>query len=134
MDRSADRDNAVASSPRAGAEPGRCGFPCNGKMRKIYIECASARITLAREAFEISPEADIAQTLVGAAIDVLGAAPEWVGEPFWMDSAILSAAGIPTVIFGPTGTGAHAVEEWVDLESVGQRADVLLNTAARFCA
>jgi acetylornithine deacetylase len=95
---------------------------------------ASARITLAREAFEIAPDADIAQTLAGAATDVLGAAPEWIGEPFWMDSAILSAAGIPTVIFGPTGTGAHAVEEWVDLESVAQCADVLLNTVARFCA
>ncbi|HQX12113.1 MAG TPA: M20/M25/M40 family metallo-hydrolase [Thermoflexales bacterium] len=107
-------------------------------LERVAVELpdfrASARITLAREAFEISPEAEITQILAGAATDVLGATPEWIGEPFWMDSAILSAAGIPTVIFGPSGTGAHAVEEWVDLESVGQCADVLLNTAARYCA
>jgi len=107
-------------------------------LERVAVELpdfrASARITLAREAFEISPEAEITQILAGAATDVLGAMPEWIGEPFWMDSAILSAAGIPTVIFGPSGTGAHAVEEWVDLESVGQCADVLLNTAARYCA
>ena len=107
-------------------------------LERVAIEMpdfrASARMTLAREAFEIAPDAEITQTLAGAATDVLGATPEWIGEPFWMDSAILSAAGIPTVVFGPSGTGAHAVEEWIDLESVGQCADVLLNTAARFCA
>ncbi len=41
-----------------------------------------------------------------------------------MDSAILSAAGIPTVIFGPGGEGAHAVVEWVDLEQVQRCAEV----------
>ncbi|MEO6061189.1 MAG: M20/M25/M40 family metallo-hydrolase [Thermoflexales bacterium] len=107
-------------------------------LERVAIEIpdfrASARITLAREALEIAPDADITQILAGAATDVLGATPAWVGEPFWMDAAILSEAGIPTVVFGPSGTGAHAVEEWVDLESVGQCADVLLNTAVRFCA
>ena len=28
-----------------------------------------------------------------------------------------ASAGIPTVVFGPAGEGAHAVEEWVDLAS-----------------
>jgi acetylornithine deacetylase len=51
-----------------------------------------------------------------------------------MDSALLAAAGIPTVIFGPGGEGAHAVVEWVDLEQVQQCSDVLLATIQVFCA
>ena len=35
-----------------------------------------------------------------------------------MDSAVLSVAGFPTIIYGPSGTGAHAATEYVDLDSV----------------
>jgi acetylornithine deacetylase len=51
-----------------------------------------------------------------------------------MDSAILAEAGIPTVIFGPAGEGAHENLEWVDLASVERCAEVLLAVAAEFCA
>ena len=34
-----------------------------------------------------------------------------------MDSALLRAAGVETVVIGPAGTGAHAGVEWVDLDS-----------------
>jgi acetylornithine deacetylase len=51
-----------------------------------------------------------------------------------MDAAFTSAAGIPTVVFGPDGAGAHALEEWVDLASVRTCAEVLLATAEAFCA
>ena len=51
----------------------------------------------------------------------------------WMDSALLHAAGIPTVIYGPAGDGAHAETEWVDLESVEQCRRVYVATAREFC-
>ena len=69
-----------------------------------------------------------------AAARTLGAEPEIVGHSAWMDAAFLSAAGIPTVVFGPSGEGAHAVEEHVELESVEQVAEIVLDTARRFCA
>jgi acetylornithine deacetylase len=50
-----------------------------------------------------------------------------------MDSAILAAAGIPTVIFGPDGAGAHAAVEWVSLESVERCVEVLVQTITAFC-
>ena len=53
-----------------------------------------------------------------------------VGHTAWMDAAILSAAGVPTVVFGPGGEGAHAVEEWVDLGEVEQCARTLAAVAA----
>ncbi|MGN6810118.1 MAG: M20/M25/M40 family metallo-hydrolase, partial [Thermomicrobiales bacterium] len=64
----------------------------------------------------------------------LGRAPRVVGVPFWADAAILAAAGIPTVIFGPGGAGAHAAEEWVSLAQTQQCADILVATSAEFCA
>ena len=37
---------------------------------------------------------------------------------FWTDAAMLGAAGIPSVLFGPGGAGLHSVEEWVDCRDV----------------
>ncbi len=45
----------------------------------------------------------------------------------------LMGCGYPAVLFGPTGTGAHAIEEWVDLKSAHQCADIYLTTALAFC-
>jgi acetylornithine deacetylase len=55
------------------------------------------------------------------------------GVSFWTDAASLWQAGIPTVLYGPLGAGAHAAEEWVDLSSVNQCAEVFLATALDFC-
>jgi acetylornithine deacetylase len=87
-----------------------------------------------REPFEVDPAADIVTTLRAAAAQMLGGEPEIVGHKAWMDAAFIAAAGIPTVVFGPTGEGAHAVQEHVELESVDQVAAVVLETARRFCA
>jgi acetylornithine deacetylase len=51
-----------------------------------------------------------------------------------MDSALFGAAGIPTVIYGPAGAGAHSAEEWVDTASLGRVAATLVATADRFLA
>ncbi len=55
------------------------------------------------------------------------------GVSYWSDAATIAAAGVPTVLYGPLGAGAHAVEEWVDLDSVAQCAEVYLATACRLC-
>jgi acetylornithine deacetylase/succinyl-diaminopimelate desuccinylase-like protein len=36
-------------------------------------------------------------------------------------------------VIGPAGAGAHAAEEWVDLESVVQLAGVLAEAAIEYC-
>ncbi|MBI3975284.1 MAG: ArgE/DapE family deacylase [Armatimonadetes bacterium] len=86
---------------------------------------ASARLQMYRPGLEVSPDAPVVRAVRHAAERVLGRAPALVGEPAWLDSALLAAAGIPTVIFGPRGEGAHAAVEWVDLESVAAAAEVL---------
>jgi acetylornithine deacetylase len=52
----------------------------------------------------------------------------------WLDSAILGRAGIPTAIYGPSGEGAHAAIEYVELESVYRCAAVLAEACARWMA
>jgi acetylornithine deacetylase len=86
-----------------------------------------------RPAYEIEPHAPVVLALSAAGQRVLGVAVRLMGLSPWMDSAILGAAGIPTVIFGPSGAGAHAVEEYVDTESVVRCAQVLAETAVQFC-
>ncbi|UBV44668.1 ArgE/DapE family deacylase (plasmid) [Deinococcus taeanensis] len=95
---------------------------------------AEHRVTLARDPFGVAPNAPIVQILQRAAEQQLGAPPAVIGQTFWMDSAFLAAAGIPTVVFGPRGGGAHATEEWVDLASAEQCRQILTATLRAFCA
>ena len=94
---------------------------------------AEIRRLFAREPLETREDEPIVQVVRESAERILGSAPEVIGVPFWTDAALLSAAGIPTVIFGPAGEGAHAETEWVDLPSVERCFEVLLATAQAFC-
>ncbi|HSG81193.1 MAG TPA: M20/M25/M40 family metallo-hydrolase [Gemmatimonadota bacterium] len=77
------------------------------------------------------PDAPIAHCVRDAARDVTGREPENTGVGYWADSAVFAAAGIPTLLYGPAGQGAHGAVEWVDLDSVVNCAKVLAETAHR---
>jgi acetylornithine deacetylase len=94
---------------------------------------ATVRPLLARNAFEVSPEAPVVTAVRAAATRHLGRSPALIGKPFWMDSAILADAGIETVIIGPIGGGAHTVDEWVDLQSLVNLAVILAQAAVAYC-
>jgi len=95
---------------------------------------ASTRIGLVREPFEVDPEAEIAGLVRGAAAAELGAPPPVAGASYWADAAFIAAAGIPTVMFGPGGEGAHATEEWVSLADTEAVTRTLVAVAGRLCA
>jgi acetylornithine deacetylase len=84
---------------------------------------------LARDPFEADPDAEIVRTLVAN----LGAPPVVRAEPFWTDCALLDRAGIPCLLFGVDGAGAHAATEYVDLASLDRVTDVLTGTITDFC-
>lgn len=88
---------------------------------------------LERHPHEIAEDAKILHILRQQATRATGREPQIVGEPFWTDCAVLSTVGIPTFMFGPDGAGAHAAEEWVDLNSVEQCAEIYLETLKEFC-
>jgi acetylornithine deacetylase len=89
---------------------------------------AAVKAFFSREPLETPRDSPIVELLARHA------APELVGVPYWTDAALLAAAGIPTVVFGPGGEGAHADVEWVDLEDVERVAEILLAVATEFCA
>jgi acetylornithine deacetylase len=94
----------------------------------------SVRPFFVREPFEVAPSAAIVSAVDNAAQIVLGRAPRRLGQTPWMDSALLAAAGVETVVIGPAGAGAHAAVEWVDFESVVQLAEILVKAAEAYCA
>lgn len=94
---------------------------------------ATLKVGLIREPYEISEDEPVVELVRRRVRAALGAEPTIAGETGWMDSAILWRAGIPAVIFGPAGDGAHAVEEWVDLDSVETVAGVLTAVVEEFC-
>lgn len=95
---------------------------------------AHVRLDLARDAFEVAPDAAIVRAVRAAAGEVLGAPVVESGQTPWMDAALLAGAGIETVVIGPAGAGAHADEEWVDLNSVARLAGILAAAVRRYQA
>lgn len=89
---------------------------------------------LHREPFEADPEAPIVRTLTRHAERTLGHAPVVRAEPFWTDCALLDRAGIPCLLFGVNGEGAHAATEYVDLASLDRLTDILTATVTDFCS
>ncbi len=93
---------------------------------------AEAHLDIFQNGWEVEKESPIVATLAGAFKDALGEEPEYRGQFGWLDSAIMHAAGIPVVVYGPCGDGAHAAVEYVDLESVQKCAAVIAETVARW--
>jgi acetylornithine deacetylase len=46
---------------------------------------------------------------------------------------VLGHAGIPTLVFGPSGAGLHSIEEYVEVDSVLACRDALAARALAFC-
>jgi acetylornithine deacetylase len=87
---------------------------------------ASFRLTFGRDPFEIAADHPFPAQVAAAA-----GADGFDGIAFWTDAALLAGAGIPTVVYGPAGGGAHADEEWVDLASLERCCDAYLAVARR---
>lgn len=94
---------------------------------------ADLRIGLHREPFEVDADGALVRTLQRLAPAHLGHALSLAGAAYWADSALFSAAGIPTVLLGPRGAGAHADVEWVDLDSVARCCDLYAQLATEWC-
>jgi acetylornithine deacetylase len=98
------------------------------------VDRAALRMGLARDPFEVRPDEAVVGTVAAAVAKVTGRRPRMYGDTPWMDAAFIQSAGIPTVVFGPDGGGAHSVDEWVDLASVEACSSALLEAARDFCA
>jgi acetylornithine deacetylase len=121
--------------------PGETAATVEAELRRI-LEDVAGRVPnfryrvvtgLERVPFEAREDEPIVATLRKHATIALGHPPIIRGEPFWTDCAILKEAGIPCLMFGADGGGAHAATEWASISSVERLADILEATAVEFC-
>jgi acetylornithine deacetylase len=87
------------------------------------------------EGHELPADHSWTQCLHGAARGVLGpdvplTAAEWPCDAFLTQKHF----GIPTLVFGPRGAGAHNADEYVETGSILRTAEVYLAAALEWCA
>jgi acetylornithine deacetylase len=120
--------------------PGETAVSTSAELEAIIERLAAADPTFQatvspffeRDALATPAEAPIVAALEETMTAVLGQPPAIAGASFWTDAAILANAGIPSVVLGPTGGGLHSDEEWVELQSVYDLAQILRETAVKF--
>ena len=121
--------------------PGETRAQVEGEVQAVLHEAARgapdfrgrAELTLLREPFEVAGDARIVRLTEAEARRVLGREPVLAGAPYWTDAALLQAAGIPTLVLGPSGQGMHAADEYVELASVAALESILDGVIAAFC-
>jgi acetylornithine deacetylase len=121
--------------------PGETADTVEAELREILDRIASTdpdfRYTMSRglerPPFEVSADTPIVQAVMSAGASVTGKAPALRGEPFWTDAALMLEAGIPGLLFGVDGGGAHAATEWIELDSLDRVTRILAGAAANFC-
>lgn len=83
---------------------------------------------------ELAAEHPWTQCLVASARSVLGPQALLTAAEYPCDAFIFARRqGIPTLLFGPRGAGAHSPDEYVEIASVMKTAEVLLAAALEWC-
>jgi acetylornithine deacetylase len=110
------------------------------------IEGACARVRNRRTTFEaevevlfsqppsdVPPNAPIVRAL-GDALRDRGLPASIAGMSAWTDAALLNAAQIPAICFGPGDMAlAHAAEEYIEVQEIESATDVLVTLARSWC-
>ena len=119
-----------------GETPGCAGAEVAAILAQLRAEDAeftgASRVMFHRSPYQIDASHELPRSLVSAAHGASVTA-DVIGMSFWTDAAVLGDAGIPSVLFGPTGAGLHGLEEWVDVASVLKCRDALVNLARTWC-
>lgn len=86
-----------------------------------------------RHAYEIDVNAPVVQALDTAVRKVTGAAPRYLGVPFWCDIVALKEFGIPGVNFGPGDPPYNFADEYVFEEQYLQAVDIYEALIREWC-
>jgi acetylornithine deacetylase len=115
--------------------PGESPEQVLAELRQVVSdagETAQIALDFARPPLRCDRESPLARAVRGAARSVTGTAPKEGGVGYWTDAAIFAGAGIPALVYGPNGAGAHEAMEWADVDSVLRTAAVLHEAARLF--
>lgn len=106
---------------------------CERVREKVPDFRADVDLLFAQPPSDVAPDAPIAEAITSVLVhERLDADPR--GMSAWTDAALLNAAGIPAVCFGPGDMGlAHAAEEYIETRDVERATDVLVALAKAWC-
>jgi acetylornithine deacetylase len=94
----------------------------------------SITVTMDQQPSDVPASAPIVRALA-ASLANTGVPESVAGMTAWTDAALLNAAGIPAICFGPGDIGlAHAAEEFVPVREIESAARVLTDLALRWTA
>jgi len=106
---------------------------CTAVRQRIGTLDVNVTITGAQGPSEVAADAEIVRALSGA-LRHEGASIAIEGMRAWTDCAILNAAGIPAICFGPGDLSlAHATEEYVPVQELETAARVLRQLVTSWC-
>ncbi|MHA7189567.1 M20/M25/M40 family metallo-hydrolase [Arthrobacter sp. MDT2-16] len=117
--------------------PGQSVHDVERGVQELLAECsaadkdftATARTTMHRPPLETPADHQLVTDLAGACDNLRGKPSDIVGMSYWADSAFIASRGIPTVLFGPGGEGAHADVEWVSITDTIDCTRILTDVA-----
>ncbi len=132
-----------------GEAPGIAGSEVDAILDRLRREDpefkGAAKVSFGRPPHEVAPNHPLALAMQNAhrtrapehpstsALQHPSTPAPVIGMSFWTDAAVLSEAGIPAILYGPSGSGLHSIEEWVDVRSVLTCRDALVSLARDWC-